>query len=153
MGRGSVLRWGLFAALVVGLWVAPSWSDEDRAGLYDPHRFWASPYFEQVFTVEKARAQGYVLAIPDCVPGMGYHYVKPEEADAWFAGRTGGIQVLLYDETDFLVGVEYLYTDESVGAPTPLGMQGPMEGHVPGMPLHYEQHIYFGEPKCPEGGM
>jgi len=29
-------------------------------------------------------------------------------------------------------------------------MAGPMEGHAPGMPIHYDQHIYFSEPRCPE---
>jgi len=127
------------------------WSHEDP-GTYDPDRSWATPYFDHLFTVEDAEAAGYVRAEPQCVPGMGYHYIKPGEAEAWFAGEQGGLQVLLYDRTDFLVGVEYMMTAPSRDAPAVVGMEGPMEPHIEGMPIHYEQHIYFAEPKCPEEG-
>lgn len=142
-------RWLLVAVVLGSFWAVPSFSDD---GLYHPDRHWASIYFREVFTVDKAEALGYVLALPECVPGMGYHYVKPDEAEAWFEGRSGGIQVLLYDKTEFLVGVEYVFTAPSLNSPAPLGMSGPSEGHIPGMPFHYEQHIYFSRPECPGDG-
>jgi hypothetical protein len=113
---------------------------------------WSSVYYRESFTVEQAQQLGYVAASP-CEPGMGYHYLKPEEAEAWFEGRAGGLQILLYDDTGFLVGVEYLFTASGLSGVPVLGMVGPMEGHVPGMPSHYDQHIYFVEPQCAvEGG-
>lgn len=110
---------------------------------------WSQIYFEKVFTVEQAKALGYVVVDPECVPGMGYHYIKPSEAEQWFNGKAGGAQVLLYDRTGFLVGVEYVITAPSLDAPAILGMAGPMAGHTPGMPIHYDQHIYFRQPLCP----
>lgn len=147
MKHRRVIRWTTVAALLGGLWVVPSLSDYDSD---QPARHWSSIFFQRAFTVQQAEALGYIQASP-CEPGMGYHYLKPEEAEAWFEGRAGGLQVLLYDDTDFLVGIEYLFTTSSSG-PSILGLDGPMEGHVPGMPMHYEQHIYFVAPQCLEEG-
>jgi len=161
MSKRSALRWGLLA-FSAGLMVAaglmlPGWGHDEESGAptgSDDGRFhrgehWSSVFYRNAFTVDEAERLGYVAASP-CEPGMGYHYLKPEEAQAWFEGRAGGIQVLLYDDTGFLVGVEYLLTAAGPGAPPVLGMTGPMEGHIPGMPVHYEQHIYFIEPQCAE---
>jgi hypothetical protein len=147
MTKRTIIRWGLFAGFVLGIWVLPGWSG---GGHFDANQHWSAVYHREAFSTRQAEALEYVEATP-CEPGMGYHYIKPEEAGAWFEGRSGGLQVLLYDETGFLVGVEYLFTAPSLNAPPVLGMEGPMEGHVPGMPIHYEQHIYFVEPQCPEG--
>ncbi len=137
---------GLILALAI--WIVPARSD------HGPHHgggwHWADVYFQNAFTVEKAEALGYERVSP-CVPQMGYHYVKPEEAEAWFAGRAGGLQVLLYDRTGFLVGVEYLFTAPGADAPPSLGLAGPTvpaEEEPEGMPTHYSQHIYFIEPSC-----
>lgn len=64
------------------------------------------------------------------------------------SGQAGGMQILLYDDTRFLVGVEFLYTVNSLDFAPVLGMNGPMEPHEEGMPIHYDKHIYFAEPKC-----
>lgn len=117
-------------------------------GPYHPDYSWAKIYHERVFHVSQAKAMGYVNPDGECVPGMGYHYIKPEEAQAWFSGKAGGLQVLLYDKTGYLVSVEYLFTAPGLNAPPVMGMGGPMEGHVPGMPIHYDQHIFFREPQC-----
>ena len=147
MTKGTLSRWGLFVGVVVAIWALPSWGD---GGQFDPEEHWSAVYHREAFSTRQAEALGYVAVSP-CEPGMGYHYLKPEEAEAWFEGRAGGLQVILYDETDFLVGVEYLFTAPGLDAPPILGMTGPMEGHIPGMPSHYEQHIYFIEPQCSEG--
>ncbi|MFB6272465.1 MAG: hypothetical protein ABEL51_06180 [Salinibacter sp.] len=151
--RGSrVIGTFMLAALAVVVGSSGMLVSNEDPGTYQPDRSWATPYFDHLFTLEKAKAAGYVQSEPHCVPGMGYHYIKPEEAKAWFSGKQGGLQVLLYDRTGFLVGVEYLMTAPSLEARSVAGMEGPMEGHTDGMPIHYEQHIYFTEPKCPEEG-
>lgn len=131
-------------AVVVLLGFSVGWSHEGR---YHRDQSWSWVYHQEAFTAEQARAQGYVQG-SECEPGMGYHYLKPEEAEAWFGGQAGGIQVLLYDETGLLAGVEFLFSAPSLEAPPIVGMEGPMAGHIPGMPVHYEKHIYFAEPLC-----
>jgi hypothetical protein len=147
MSKGTLSRWVLFVGVFVAIWALPSGGD---GGQFDPDEHWSAVYHREAFSTRQAEALGYAEATP-CLPGMGYHYLKSEEVAAWFEGRSGGLQVLLYDETSFLVAVEYLFTAPSLNAPPVLGMEGPMEGHIPGMPIHYEQHIYFVEPRCPEG--
>jgi len=148
MHKGTTTRRALLVGtiLAVGGLGFLGWSD----GRFHSQEHWSSVYYREAFTAEEARRLGYVEASP-CEPGMGYHYLKPEEAQAWFEGRAGGLQILLYDDTGFLVGVEYLTTAPGPDAPPVLGMEGPMEAHIPGMPVHYDQHIYFIEPRCPEG--
>ncbi|GEM_PF-4674842 len=163
MNKGIAARWGLLAlvgGLIAGAGLllpgwghdgghdAPSSADDGR---FHPENRWSSVYHRDAFTVEQARGLGYVEGSP-CEPGMGYHYLKPEEAQAWFEGRAGGLQILLYDDTGFLVGVEYLFTASDLNGAPLLGMVGPMEGHAPGMPPHYDQHIYFAEPRCSAEG-
>jgi hypothetical protein len=126
-------------------WALPTLSNH---GYYHADRTWSSIYHQHVFTTEQARAMGYV-GDEECVPGMGYHWIRPSEAEAWFQGHAGGMQVLLFDKTGYLVGIEYMFTAPSLDAPAVLGMSGPMEGHLAGMPVHYDQHIYFREPICP----
>lgn len=128
---------------VFGL-VVPVWSNH---GPYHPSWQWSTIYHQQAFTAEQAAALGYVPA-GECDPGMGYHYLNPAEAEAWFSGKSGGMQVLLFDRNGMLAGVEYMFSAPSLNAPPILGMHGPMEGHVPGMPPHYDQHIYFADPLC-----
>ncbi len=106
--------------------------------------------------VERALADGFVPT-EDCVEvaglgGMGYHYVNPE----WIDERLvpGRPEVLLYavDEAGNLVltGVEYLVVDADQDPMTdddrPVlrghEFEGPMPGHGPGMPVHYDLHVW-----------
>lgn len=78
--------------------------------------------------LEKALEDGYFLPADHCVPGMGYHYVKPETNDPT-APVDGSVshtdpEVLVYEERDgerHLVAVEFLAISEE--PPTLLGQE------------------------------
>ena len=85
--------------------------------------------------------------------GMGYHYVNRERFDELVLRDQP--EALLYapgpEGSRVLVGVEYfkvdadqdLATDED--RPTLFGrpFDGPMPGHGPGMPVHYDLHVWL----------
>ena len=89
----------------------------------------------------------------ECVPGMGYHYVNPdrfastdplEPGALIYAPRANG-------KGRVLIGVEYFVVDQDQNPatqnaviPTMFGKKydGPMPGHAPGMPVHYDLHAY-----------
>ncbi len=72
-------------ALVVATFSAGALWSHKGPGTYNPNRSWATPRFDPLFAVADAEAASYVKAEPHCVPGMGFHYMKPEEAEAWIA--------------------------------------------------------------------
>lgn len=96
-------------------------------------------------------------AEPVCVSspdgGMGYHHPHPGrvEDDAISKDQP---EMLLYapgkGEERKLVGVEYWKADEDQDLstdddrPSLFGREfdGPMEGHAPGMPIHYDLHVW-----------
>lgn len=109
-----------------------------------------------------AIAAGYV---PDavCVPGMGYHYINGS-----LVGAPGVTErqpeVLLYVDSPNggrrLVGVEYLAFAMTAAGPwvgpnppdfistNPIlfdgqALNGPMIGHAPDMPWHYDLHVWI----------
>lgn len=86
--------------------------------------------------------------------GMGLHYINPARvADPAIVATEP--EVLLYEPTDDggarLVGVEYLRFDPDQdlstddGRPSVLGVDfdGPMPGHEPGMPIHFDLHAWI----------
>lgn len=86
--------------------------------------------------------------------GMGYHYVNPERlADPAVVATEP--EILLYEPTAGgdvrLVGVEWFSVDpdqdESTddGRPSVVGVpfDGPMAGHEPGMPVHFDLHAWI----------
>lgn len=107
-------------------------------------------------SVDAARAAGYVPASPcEATPegGMGFHYVNPPlMADPaidplrpeilLYVPGSGGLE---------LVGVEYLRVDADQNLATDpdrpaifgRDFDGPMEGHGPGMPRHYDLHVWL----------
>jgi hypothetical protein len=119
-------------------------------------------------SVEQAKADGYVQASPcESTPsdehqtsyggGMGFHYVnqalmKPGPIDPMkppilvYAPVAGGLQ---------LVAAEYFKpdADQNVATdgdrPTLFGraFDGPMQGHAPGMPIHYDLHVWLWKTK------
>lgn len=107
-------------------------------------------------TATAATRAGYVLGSPcEASPqgGMGFHYVNPAAIQdpkldplrpeiLLYTQATGGLQ---------LVGVEYMKVDNDQNLvtdgdrPTMFGraFDGPMLGHAPGMPIHYDLHVWL----------
>jgi len=101
--------------------------------------------------------KGGFLATNECVAvpglgGMGYHYVNPARIDTKF--DIAKPEVLLYETAPNgkrrLTGVEYLVVDADQNLATagdrPIlaghPFDGPMPGHAPGMPIHYDLHVW-----------
>jgi hypothetical protein len=111
--------------------------------------------------VERALADGYVEE-KQCVKHpqwgtMGYHYVNPKlSGDRKISALTP--EILLYVRAPGggrkLVGVEYWRADADQNLKTdsdrPLlfgyPFDGPMPGHVKGMPRHYDLHVWLWAP-------
>lgn len=103
--------------------------------------------------VDAAVAAGYA-PVGDCVESptgaMGVHYLNPEYVHPGYVdpahppfliygpSASGGLE---------LWGAEFF--EPEVGQPTPhYGSQpfdGPMDGHGPGMPSHYDLHVWVGK--------
>ena len=109
-------------------------------------------------SVDQALADGYFAASPcESSPAgtMGIHYINP----ALFGPGIDPKQpeILLYvpraDGSHELVGVEYFAADadQNLGTdgdrPSIFGraFDGPMPGHAPGMPIHYDLHVWVAE--------
>lgn len=109
--------------------------------------------------VNQALADGFTptetcVAVPG-VGGMGYHYVNIDRVIDPAIELTKP-EILLYARVDGemkLVGVEYMLAigapDTQVPNPAPpapvlfgQSFDGPMEGHEPGMPPHYDFHVW-----------
>jgi hypothetical protein len=104
----------------------------------------------------RAVADGYAPTV-DCVAspagGMGMHYVNgPLVGDP--AVSVTRPEVLLYESSPWgprLIGAEYMKVDEDQDLstdgdrPTLYGVpfDGPMAGHAPGMPIHYDLHVWL----------
>ncbi len=107
--------------------------------------------------VDTAIAAGYVPT-DSCaeLPGvgtMGYHFVNPDLAGDAKVDPTSP-EILIYNKTGNgryrLDAVEYFVADADqdlttdADRPTLMGhpFDGPMEGHEPGMPIHYDLHAW-----------
>jgi hypothetical protein len=109
-------------------------------------------------SVDEALAAGYVQASP-CeqtdAGGMGIHFINPPLFAPGFDPATP--EILLYapraDGSLELVGVEYWQADADQDLGTSgdrpslfgRGFDGPMAGHAPGMPIHYDLHVWVVE--------
>jgi hypothetical protein len=109
-------------------------------------------------SIQQAFAAGYVQGSPcEQIPGlggMGFHYVNPPllEDPALDPLRP---EILLYAPKPNgrleLVGVEYFKVDADQNLETDddrpfmfgQPFDGPMLGHAPGMPIHYDLHVWF----------
>ena len=137
------------AALASTAVVAPVSAHEER-GLRAATAI-ASKYADE----QRAIEHGY-LRTEDCVQFafgfMGYHYVDPSRVDSRL--QPGRPEVVLYkdgaDGNRVLTGIEYivvdadqdLTTDEDRPSLWGHAFQGPMKGHGPGMPVHYDLHVW-----------
>ncbi len=102
-------------------------------------------------SLAQATRAGYVRESP-CIPGEGFHYGKlsllmDAELDPMRP------ELLLYEVKPSgklrLIGVEYFVAADAVSSrPSLFGQAfvGPMPGHFPGQPAHYELHVSLWQP-------
>jgi hypothetical protein len=155
---------GIAAAVVFGVIVASasggkSKAPEGQAAAQDPVQKQlaevkaATARFQRV---EEAVAAGYEpdpICIASPAGGMGTHYIKFELMDNVL--DIAEPEILLYARDGQgrlgLVAVEYFQPDAdqnlatSNDKPSLFGQpfDGPMEGHAPGMPIHYDLHVWL----------
>ena len=101
--------------------------------------------------VEAALADGYVPASPceaSAAGAMGFHYIHPVRMTSpAIVGEQP--EILLYVPRPNgklrLVGVEYWRAAAAGPKPMLFGQpfEGPMAGHAPGMPVHYDLHVWI----------
>jgi hypothetical protein len=145
----SVAALAALALLGVGVAAAGPASaggNSDEAGLQAVRQI-----TKQYQSPAAAIADGF-LPTDECVPGMGYHYVYPDRLDDQL--QTSRPEALLYVPDGNgglrLAGAEWLVVDEDQDLstdddrPQAYGhdFDGPMPGHGPGMPIHYDLHAY-----------
>ena len=100
--------------------------------------------------IEAAFDAGYILRDNEpCVPGMGVHVIN-EAFVADPAVDPLRPEVLVYAPLPSggyrLVAVEYLvFFDPAIPTPTVFDQtfDGPMPGHAPGMPVHWDLHVWL----------
>lgn len=133
-----------------GAAAAPGAHDRDGArGAVAELRQAMKPYADP----QAAVAAGYVSGghcIASPAGGMGVHYVKPS-----LLGTLDPTEppILLYSPDGELLAAEYLVPDADQDLatdgdrPSLFGQpfDGPMPGHEPGMPVHYDLHIWTHE--------
>jgi hypothetical protein len=101
-------------------------------------------------SVKQALRAGYVRESP-CIPGEGFHYGKMSLLmDTVLDPKRP--ELMLYELKPNgklrLVGVEYFIAADAVAGPPSLfgrTFDGPMAGHFPGQPAHYELHVWLWE--------
>lgn len=132
------------ATTTTGAAAAPSRGSDDLAAV----RAATAKYHR----VSVAEADGYVR-VSECEehPGlgaMGYHYMHPElAADAEIVPTKPELLLYVPSRNGLrLAAVEYFIA--AAAAPdgaSVLGrtFDGPMEGHAPGMPVHYDLHVWL----------
>lgn len=120
--------------------------DGDEAGLQAVREF-TDPYHSEAAAV----ADGFEPT-DECVPAMGYHYVNFERLDerlepsrpeiVIYAPTADGGRRLAAAEWMVIDRDQDLSTDDD--RPSLFGHEfdGPMPGHLPGMPVHYDLHAY-----------
>jgi hypothetical protein len=143
-GLSAAAAAGLIGATAASAAAAPSAGHSDLAAV----RAATAKYHD----VAVAEAAGYIpVSGCEAEPGvgvMGIHYLNPKLASDPVIDPTQP-EVLLYLPTDGglqLVGVEYFVAADAVTErPTVLGypFEGPMAGHSPGMPTHYDKHLWI----------
>lgn len=106
---------------------------------------------KQYLDVAVAIDEGFVES-PACVPAAGIHYVNADRGDERL--ELGRPEVLLYAPTldggRRLVGAEWMVNDDDQDLTTDHDrprlfghdFDGPMLGHGPGQPIHYDLHAW-----------
>lgn len=140
---------------------AAVWAGEARALASDDLQA-AKSASARFHSLAQARRAGYVRESP-CIPGEGFHYGNPDLLrDPVLDPRRP--ELMLYELKPNgklrLVGVEYFKADADQNLattddrPSLFGRPfvGPMPGHFPGQPAHYELHVFLWDPD-PDGGI
>lgn len=156
----------LLAAIAGATWSATTYAQattNDRKGgavsLTNAERKLITEATKHLTTVEDATAAGYV-PVSACtelpgVGGMGVHYLNPA-----LAGDTvvdpARPELLVFEPTPSgtlaLAAVEYFVADADQNVATDADrpdlfgsypFDGPMLGHEPGMPIHYDLHVWL----------
>lgn len=148
-----VLAWLLALATAAPVVAAPGIGGPDAAGVISALRRATVAYHDPAAAI----ADGYV-ATEECVsvPGlgtMGYHYGNFGLFDATLeVTRPEGLLYVPSPSGPRLVAAEWVVVDVGQPHPSLLGVpfDGPMPGHVPGMPAHYELHAWIWQAN-PEG--
>ena len=143
-GRASLIAAGCLMASTLGM--APSVAAGGGQDELNEARSATARYH----SVSQALKAGYVPVGP-CEPGMGYHFVNFEyfestdprvPAALLYAPKQNGKLRLAGAEWFQVDADQDLATDDD--RPSMFGKEfdGPMEGHAPGMPIHYDLHAY-----------
>lgn len=147
VGAATVL-----GAALVGLGPVSAQADSDANRDLAAARAATAKYHDEA----RAVADGYTptdFCVESPAGAMGYHYLNHEYFGAPLDVRKPA--ALIYqprpDGGRKLVAVEYFKVDadQDLGTdddrPTLFGdeFDGPMEGHEPGMPRHYDQHVWI----------
>jgi hypothetical protein len=148
----AVVLAAVSGVLVTGIGTSAAGSAEDKPGGAQVAQLRKD--VARYADVAVALADGFVPGGP-CAQspagGMGVHYVHPTRLQQPLDPRKP--QVLLYEPTPdgpALVGAEFLVPDADQrldtdgDRPSLLGQRfdGPMPGHEPGMPVHYDLHVW-----------
>jgi len=149
-GPRSRAATGTAALVAAGLAIAgTTWSaaaHHGNAGL-EAVRAWTADYRSE----SAALADGFART-DECVPAMGYHYVNLNRLDTRL--EPSRPEALLYasatDGRRVLAAAEWIVVDRDQDLttyddrPRLFGhpFDGPMPGHFPGMPVHYDLHAY-----------
>jgi len=159
-GRAKPIAVSVTAATVVvmaGL-ASPATADQSSAG---DAGLSAAKAFTAPYQSEAAAIADGFTPTDECVPAMGYHYVnfsridtnlEPSRPEAvLYVSTPGGGRQLAAAEWLVVDADQDLATDDD--RPTLFGhpFDGPMLGHAPGMPIHYDLHAYAWV-ENPDGG-
>jgi hypothetical protein len=141
------------AALAAAAAVQPA-SAQDDGGLRA-----ATAIAGKYASEQRALDHGFLrtdMCVSSPIGFMGFHYVNPERLDRRL--EPGRPEAVLYKRggsgTRVLTGIEYIVVDADGKVatdddrPSLWGHEfdGPMPGHGPGMPVHYDLHVWTHEP-------
>lgn len=159
-GRAKPIAVAALAAtvLVMAGVASPATAHQNSAG--DAGLGAARAFTAQYQSEAAAIADGFTPT-DECVPNMGYHYVNFSRIDTNL--EPSRPEAVLYVSTPDggrqLAAAEWLVVDADQDLatdddrPTLFGhpFDGPMLGHAPGMPIHYDLHAYAWV-ENPDGG-
>ncbi len=149
------------AAAILALTAGSVTSAKAERGRSDDAGLRAVQAFTERYQSEDAAIADGFTRTDDCVPGMGYHYVNISRLDTRL--QPSRPEAVLYaptgDSGRRLVAAEWIVVDQDQDLttdddrPSLFGhdFDGPMPGHTPDMPVHYDLHAWAWA-NNPDGG-